>query len=214
MTTAKNSQSDLLAALSQVADEPLGLDGFRRRAGSFTYMRKLNGSQQEVAFVADWNPKYQPGVAAHLHPMIRQKMPIISKRALELVKGDELLLARAPEVVLNQPIQFAAPKEVHVRWFSTGAKEFVETCESIVAFVRQWVLPLLSELSTPEGLVRAYESNDTRVMKQKHWHVFVVAAYIELGRLDLAREVVAEQFGSPGMRRQYSSLFDMVGDTM
>lgn len=210
MTNLTNPQSNLLEVLTQVVDEPLRSEGFIRKEGSVIFSRKLNASQQEIVFVADWNPKYQPGAEAHLHPMLRLKIPAISKLAVTLVKGDEMLLAGAPEIILNQPIEFTAPKDAHVRWFATGSKEFVDVCQSILGFLRQWVLPLLSELSTPEDLVRAYESKDVRIMKQKHWHIFVVAAYEELGRKDEARKVVDEHFGSPGMRRRYASLFETV----
>jgi hypothetical protein len=210
MTNISDSQSNLLAALAQVVDEPLRSEGFTRKHGSTIFTRKLNASQQEIAFVADWNPKYQPGAEAHLHPMVRIKMPTISKLALTLVKGDKMLLAGATGMILNQPIEFTAPKDAHVRWFATGSQEFVDSCQSILAFLRRWVLPVLSELSTPEDLVRTYELNDARIMKQRHWHIYVVAAYEELGRIDEARKVVVEQFGSPGMRRRYASLFEMV----
>jgi len=57
-----------------------------------------------------------------------------------------------------------------------------------------------------------FETNDGRLMKQKHWHIFVVAAYQALGRLDDARSVVQKQFGSPGMRKRYSKLFESFPD--
>lgn len=208
MTAQETAQSHLLTALAQVADKPLSLEGFARRNGTLTFTRKMNASEQEVIFVADWFPKCQPGTEAHIHPMFRVKMPMISKRAIELVKGDRMLLAGAPDIIVNHPIEFAAPKEEHHRWFATGREEFIGVCQSVIAFLRQWVLPLLSNLSTPEDLVRAYESNDARLMTQKHWHVFVAAAYMELGRPDEARAMVRKQFGSPGMRKRYSKLFD------
>jgi hypothetical protein len=208
--TDANAQLHLLAALDQVVDMPLRARGFARKDGGLTFTRKLNASEQEIIFVVDWFPEYQPGAEAHIHPMFRVMMPAISKAALDLVKGDKMLLAGAPEIILNQPIEFAAPKDTHVRWFAAGADEFVEACQSIVAFLHQWVLPLLSELSTPEDLVRAYESSDMRLMKQRHWHVFVAAAYQELGRTNEARETINKQFGSPGMRKRYSKLFEMI----
>jgi hypothetical protein len=141
-------------------------------------------------------------------------MPAISKLAITLVKGDKMLLAGAPEIILNQPIEFTAQKDAHVRWFATGPTEFADACQSILAFLRQWVLPLFSELSTPEDLVRAYESSEVRIMKQRHWNIFVVAAYAELGLMDQARKVVEKHFGSPGMRSRYASLFETVNGSL
>jgi hypothetical protein len=36
--------------------------------------------------------------------------------------------------------------------------------------------------------------NDSRIVKQKHWHIFIAAAYQALGQLDEAREVVRQEF--------------------
>ena len=144
--------------------------------------------------------------------MLRLVMPELSKLAMTIVKGDEMLLAGAPDIIVNQPIEFAAPKGAHTRWFATGAEQFNETCQSIIAFLRLWVFPFLLELSTPEDLVKAYEKSDIRLMKQKHWHIFVLAAYQALGRLDEARCVVLKQFGSPGLRKRYSKLFEFFPD--
>jgi hypothetical protein len=210
MTSSTSAQSKLLSALSRVVDEPLRAEGFGRQARNFVFSRKLNASRQEIAFAADWHPRYQARAEAHLHPMFRIKMPTISKLALELVKGDKMLLAGASDVILNEPIEFAAPKIDHARWFATGAEEFVEACQSILAFLRQWVLPLLSEVSTPGDLVRVYEAKDARIIKQKHWHIYVLAAYMELGRTNEARQLLREQFGSPGLRGRYACLFETI----
>ena len=212
MTTQSIVKNHLLNALVAFVDEPMRNEGFARTKNIFTFTRKLNGSEQSIVFVADLFPKYQPGAEAHIHPMLRLAMPEVSRLAVTLVKGDEMLLAGAPEIIVNQPIEFAAPKDAHVRWFATGTEQFNEACQSIIAFLRRWVLPFLSELSTPEDLVRAYETNDWRLMKQKHWYIFVAAAYEALGRSDDARSVVLKQFGSPGMRKRYSKLFETFPD--
>jgi hypothetical protein len=210
MKIEQASKSYLLAALSRVVDEPLQSKGFNRSAKSISYQRQSKDSQQEIAFVTDWKPRYQPGVDAHLHPMLRLKMPAISARAVRLVKGDLTLLAGAPEIILNQPIEWAAPKDQQSRWFATGAIEFIEICESIAAYLLRWAVPLLDSLSTIEGLVQAYEDRDSRVLMQRHWYVYVIAAYLELGRVDDAREVVARHFGGTGARMRYEAVFEMV----
>jgi hypothetical protein len=139
--------------------------------------------------------------------MLQLAMPQVNEKALALVKGDKMLLAGAPEIIVNQPIEFTAPKDKHQRWFATGNEQFVTACDSIKAFLARWVLPFLSEVSTPEDLVKLYETNDARMMKQKHWHIFVVAAYQVLGRPDKACEVVQQHFGSLGLRKRYAPLF-------
>jgi hypothetical protein len=207
MRTPADIKYRLLDALADVLDEPLMQLGFVRKKGSLNYSRSLNDSLQQIRFVMDSNPKYQPGVDAHVHPMVRLAMPKVTETALVLVKGDKLLLAGAPEIIVNQPIEFTAPKEKHERWFASNDEQFAAVCESIKAFLTRWVLPFLLEVSTPSDLVKLYETNDERIMKQKHWYIFVAAAYQVLGCLDKAREVGRQHFGSPGLRKRYAPLF-------
>lgn len=207
MTALKVAKPKLLAALAKVVDEPLSLQGYSRGKNGLIYKRKLNDSVQEINFIADWYPRYRPGAEAFIHPVFLVSMPKINKLGLYLVNGDKFLLGGA-RYVAGQPIEFTVSKEKRPIYFATGEKGFVEVCGSILAFLRRTVLPLLDELSTPADLVRVYESNDPRVWKQKHWHVYIAAAYCELGTIEKAREVINEQFASLGLRRQYSMVFE------
>ena len=69
-------------------------------------------------------------------------------------------------------------------------------------------VPLLSEFSTAEDLVRIHETNDPRVSWQFIWYIYIAAAYCKIGRFEEARKLVNEKFGSPGLRRQYSMVFE------
>jgi hypothetical protein len=207
MKTLTEVKNELLEALTAVVDEPLRQVGFVRKKGSLTYSRMLNAAKQQITFVMDCFPKYQPGAEAHIHPMLSLRMPEVNEKALALVNGNKMLLADAPEIIVNQPIEFSAPREKHQRWFATGNEQFVAACDSIQAFLDRWVLPFLAEVSTPADLIKLYETNDARMMKQKHWHIFIAAAYQVLDQLDKARKVVRQEFGSPGLRKRYAPLF-------
>lgn len=196
-----------MEALAHVLDEPVRTAGFTRNRRSLVYTRKVNDAEQRIAFIVHCHPKYQLAAEAHICPALQVIIPKISQSALALVKGDKMLLAGAPEIVIGQPIDFTAPKAEQQRWFATGGEQFVAACDSIRAFLSSWVLPFLSEISTPAELVRLYETNDARVLKQKHWHIFVAAAYQVLSQLDKARQVVRHRFGSPGLRKRYAPLF-------
>lgn len=210
MTALKVVKPKLLAALTQVVDEPFRSEGFARGKNGLIYKRKLNDSVQEISFASDWYPRYHPGAEAHIYPRFRVMMPEVSKLAIELVRGEVQLLAgvEGAKIIVNQPIEHVAPKGERRQWYATGDEQFVEACESILSFLCKWVLPLLSELSTPGDLVRAYESNDPRITKQIHRYIYIAAAYCELGRIEEAREVVNKQFASLGLRRQYSMVFE------
>lgn len=112
-----------------------------------------------------------------------------------------------PHLILNQPITFAAPKENHEYWYATGLEEIVAVCERIREFVFQWVLPFVDRARSPADLVRLYEENDSRMMKQLHTHVYIVAAYRLLGEEEKAREVVRKHFSEPGIKARYGALF-------
>ena len=207
MTALKVVKPKLLAALTQVVDEPLRSEGFTRGKNGLIYKRKLNDSVQEISFVSDWYPRYHPGAEAHLYPTFLVRMPEVTKLAIEFVRGEVRLLGGAT-LIVNQPVEHAAPKGERPQWYPTGEKEFVQACRSIVSFMRQWVFPLLSEFSTAEDLVRIHETNDPRVSWQFIWYIYIAAAYCKIGRFEEARKLVNEKFGSPGLRRQYSMVFE------
>ncbi len=208
MRTAPQIKDQLLDALAKVLDEPLKAVGFTRKKRSLVYVRDLNEAEQRITLSIHSHPRYKPGAEAHIYPSLQLVMPCVSEVALALVKGAKMLLAGTPEIVLGQPIDFVAPKDAHVRWFATGDEQFVAACDSIRAFLTRWVLPFLSEVSRPADLLRLYETDDARIMKTERWHIFVVAAYHVVGRLGSGREVVRQEFGSPGLRKRYAPLFE------
>ncbi len=211
MTTATSLKIRLLDSLASVIDGSLSEVGFLRQKSSLTYIRVLEDSEHHITFVMDCYPKYQPGAEAHIHPKLQLRMRKVSDLALDLVKGDRRLLADAPEILVNQPIEFTAPKDEHERWFATGSEQFQAVCEAIKGFLFRWVLPFLSEVSTPQDLVKLYEANDGRLMKQKHWYIFVAAAYQASAMPEKAREVVQQHFSRPGLRKRYAGLFESLG---
>ena len=205
MKTATEIKNHFLETLPAVLDEPLKTVGFVRNRRSLVYARKVSAAEHRITVTIHSHPKYQPGAEAHIYPSVEVVMPKVSENALALVKGDKLLLANAPEIIIGEPIDFTAPKEAHQRWFATGHEQLVVACTSIREFLARWVLPFFAEVSTPSDLIRLYERNDARIMKQKY--IFISAAYELTGQLDKAREVVRQQLGRPGLRKLYAPLF-------
>ena len=207
MRTAPEIKNQLIETLAKILDGPLKTDGFARNKRSLVYCRKVNGTEHRITLTIHSNPKYEPGADAHIYPTLQVLMPQVSEAALALVKGDKWLLANAPEIIIGEPIDFTAPKDKHQRWFATGDEQFAAACISIQAFLSNWVLPFLSEISTPVDLVRLHEANDQRIMKSHQWHIFIAAAYQITGQLDKARDVVRQHLGRPGLRKLYAPLF-------
>ena len=191
-----------------VADEVLKKHGFKRRKGSLTYIRRLEELRQEIVMEAYFFPKYQPGAEIHISPSLRLFDDLLSDVALKLVHGNKRLLANSPETILNQPIEFAAPKDTNARWFASGYDKIKQCVLGIVLFIEKWVIPLLDDLKTREDLVRAYESNDKRLLKQRHWYIFIVAVKVVQGDLGGAFAVWKSSFDSPGLKKRYAVIFD------
>jgi hypothetical protein len=207
--TQKEIKADLLAALNTVGDERLALLGFERREGSFTYRRILEDAEQDIVFAADCFPTYQPDEEMHLHPAMRLGMRSVTKAALELVAGNASLLADAPEIIVSQPIEFTAQKEQHVRWFASGSDQMKVRIREIVAFIERWPAPFLDEIRTPHDLIKIYERGDERMLKQRHWYLFVAAAQmVSHGNRADALSVLENNLRAPGLRKRYAVAFE------
>jgi hypothetical protein len=211
MRSENEIKADLLAALEIEVDAPLHEKGFKRWKGSTHYTRKKASASHVIAFHADFFPRYRPSAEAHLLPKMRLLIPAVSERALALVGGNDSLLAGAPEVIVNQPIEFTAPKNHRVRWFAAGLAEFQDRAREIVDFARTWTIPLLDELTGPGSLIHMYRQEDARLLKQPHWYLYVVAAFDLLGRRDEARSVLEAKLGKPGSRRRFAVAFENLG---
>jgi hypothetical protein len=210
MRSQKEIKADLVAALNAVGDEAFAGMGFKRRKGSLDYIRTIGDAQQTIAFAVDWLPKYQLDEELHLHPAMHLSMKPVTEAALRLVAGNKMLLANAPDIIVNQPIEFVAPKSERVRWFASGLDQMKVKVAEICMFVKKWVTPFLDELTTPDDLIGAYGRADERIMKQRHWYLFVAAAQLEKGRKNEALAVLEDNLRAPGLRKRYSIAFEML----
>ncbi len=208
MTTKKEVKIILLDVLDTHLDAYLAEAQFSRRNNSLVYTRKSDEVLQEINIQFNYKPKYQPGVDAHIYPMIMLKIPKLSEIALDMAGGNEIVLANAPEIILNQPMEMTAPKEHHVRWFATEYSEFVDVIKQIRDFIEKWAISFLDGYNSANGITKGYELNDDRLMRQQHWYIFVAAAYVLENKMNDAKKVVEERFGMPGSRKQFSSLFE------
>lgn len=210
MTKLSDVRAALLQALAMDVDRKFQANGFARGKNSLVYTRKLPEAIQRISFDIDTLPGLPTGKTAHLRPAYQIAMPAVSKAALELVGNDAQLLAGAPEVVLNQPIEFSAPKDVHRRWLASEA-ELYSACSEVFEFSKIWLFPLLNSLSTSEDLIKLYEDKDPRIVVQNHFYIFVAAAYQLHGDSEKARELALLRFGSPSLRKRYGTLFVSLG---
>lgn len=208
MRSEKEIKADLLRALDEAGDETFSKLGFKRRKGSLNYTRDINDARQTIAFAADYLPKYQADAELHLHPAMHLTMKQVSEAALRLVAGNKMLLANAPDVIVNQPIEFTAPKVEHVRWFASGLDQMKEQVTATGVFMQKWTMPFLDELTTPDELIGVYKSADERMLKQHHWYLFIAAAHLAKGDDRDALNVLEDNLGAPGLRKRYAVAFE------
>lgn len=193
---ANDVTAALLKALADVLHAPMSEVGFTTKSRSAALVRVLAGGDQTVTFQTDFFPSYEAGAIAHIHPTLAVRMAAVSEVALKLVAGDRLLLAGSPELIIKQPIDLVAPKDRQARWFAYDREGLSTACSEIRQFLTGWVFPFLLEAAAPADLVRLYEPADPRVLRQRHWYVFVVAAYLLLDRPGEARVVAENHFSS------------------
>lgn len=201
-------KADLLTLLEENCDEKLMLLGFKRRKGSLSYVRKFDDVSQSIIFTADYFPQYQKGAEIHIHPKMILSMESVTKATLDLVADDATLLANAPHMIMNQPIEFASLQENPTRWFAYNNSEMSQRISDICVFINKWIIVFFDELKTPYDLVNIYKTNDSRMMKQKHWYLFVAGAEVVCGNLDKSLMVLDKNLGSTGLRKRYAAAFD------
>lgn len=207
MISKQEMQTALLRILPDLTDSVFCNGGFVRKSTSSKYVRKMSDVVQEVDFIFDFRPSANPEAIADLLPNLTVFFPEVSRVALEMVDGDVKLLANAPEITLRQQFHIAAPGGKPTYWHLYGDDRDRECIESVRTFTESWVLPLLNELMDVNSITRAYESDDERILKQRHFFIYVAAAYVLLNCPEKAGQVLEEKFGRPGARRKYAKAF-------
>lgn len=208
--TKKQALSFVREALSAELDDALAASSFVRNANSLDYSRKCESGRQLLRIDFTFKPKYQPGATGHLYPQISAKFPKLNQVALEMVGGNAWLLADAPDITFSQPIDMVIPKKHHLRWFTYGPETFFECVSSIKLSLETWVIPFLDEYTTVVSITSAYEEKDDRFIMQKHFFIYVAAAYVILGQPKSAMQVLENKLGGAGPRRDYERAFQYV----
>jgi len=210
MNTRQEVNKILYSFLSCTVDAAFEGVGFVRRSNSLKYERKLPNVIQEIKFAFDVNPRNQPDAIADMLPHLTLCFPEISKIALEMVNGDTMLIADAPEITLRQQIHISGPGAKLRYWYLYGDDRDIDCIRSICEFTESWVLPLLNEFTDATAVVKAYELNDERILKQRHFFIYVAAAYVLLESPRKAMQVLEERLGRPGTRRTHAKVFEYV----
>ncbi|MEM6973603.1 MAG: hypothetical protein AAF577_12440 [Pseudomonadota bacterium] len=138
---------------------------------------------------------------------------MLSQTVLDLVGGESLLVADAPEVLMNQPVGFLAPKSAKSNWAANGTTEIHHAIQSAIDFSCCWAVPFLDQVKSLDDVLWLYEQrdqyqrDDQRVAMQRHFYIQIAAAYLHQGQRGRALEVARRHLGSPGLRRRYAAVF-------
>jgi len=208
MPYAKELKQTLVRMLGEVIEEPLAAHGFKRPRKSIVYARKVPDGRQTIEIHAWYNPPYGRPAEAHIYPFLRVYFPAVGDKLLELTGGDRKL-ASFPELMLNQPVLFCGPRELNGGWYVSGWDQFLGAGREVVRYLLEWVIPFLSEIQTPEQLLRAFlRADERRISRAMESAIRMAAIYCLLGDTASAKALVEEKLGQPGNRRFYAKVFE------
>jgi hypothetical protein len=209
MSVANDNKQLLLDCAPKVLDPILAPLGFKRGERSLMYSRTFPATKHEFHLSFQSSPSYAPKATMHLLPTVLIRMPSIGETALQLV-GDPLLLANAPDVIVAHQIQNLIPKSTGRHWYISGPDSARVALEEVSGCFTRWIEPFLQDYSSPGGLIRQYEAGDKRPLQQRHFFIFIAAAYVERGQRDRAAQVLDSHLGKPGLRKKYATAFASV----
>lgn len=200
----------LVDALELELDAFLIQHRFDRRLNSHKYNRKLEHTTQSIAMFFQLPKAGRQSEPILLYPKMLVKVPEVNRVALEMVGGDERLLANVPDATLSEPLEFTAPKKHRIRWLFSDAASTRDVVCSVRQFLDDWGLPFLDGYWSAESVTRAFETEDARVLKQQHWYVYVAAAYIVRDMPHDAEAALSENLSGKWTREKYKLAFDYV----
>jgi len=210
--TAADKKNDLIESLAIHADPPFLEQGFKRSKRSLSYVQKFERAKQTLAVHFDSLRSDGTTDEIRISPSISLMMPELVPVSLSLIGGNKLLLANAPEVLLNQPISLCMPEQRQGSWYAVDTEEISVRVKEFVTFSSDWVFDFLAKLRTPEDLLHLYETGDPRVMFQQHSYIHLAAAaYVVRGPQE-ALNIVQKHFASAGTKRRFQAAHDYLGE--
>lgn len=195
----------LAKALASEADASLAKVGFIRSAKGIRYKRKLPEAMQVFNISLAIRPRYHlPEAIAHIYPLVNLSIWPVCEMAEKLVSESPVLLPNALDVMVSRPLDHLVPKAQKIQWYAYRADDFDHIAGSVAAQCLEWGLPFFDDYRTALDVVRGHESGDKRPRLHETWSVFVIAAYLCLGRHEAALETANRAFALPGTRRRFA----------
>lgn len=197
----------LVKALATEADAKLAETAFTRPSKSVEYTRRLPDAIQVLNVDLAIRPSYARGAIAHVYPRVRLSIPSVCQKAAELVSGNPALLANAPQIMVNRPLEHLIPKAERDQWYAFQEDDFLGIARDVVGVFLKWGTPFFDHYHTAEDVVKGFEAGDERPKLQENWTIFVAAAMLVQGNGRRAADLLGSTFSSPGLRRKYAMIF-------
>ena len=200
-------KAQLLNALAIEADTKLAKIAFTRKPRSTEFTRQLSNAVQVFDVTLAVHPSYARDAMAHVYPRVRLFMPEVCKKASELVEGNPVLLANAPEIMVNRPLEHLVPKAERIQWYAFHEADFHTIVSDVVGAFLKWGAPFFDQYRTAADVVTGFESGDERPKLHENWSIFVAAAMLVEGNGKRAADLIESAFNSPGARKKYAVVF-------
>ena len=210
MESRKSVHQTLCRVLTAELDPYLQTKGFTRDSCSLEYVGSCEAGEQILQMHFTFKPTLDPRADSHIYPAIQLKFPTVNRIASEMVGGQHGVIGTT-DITLAQPLEFAVPKDCRVLWFTYGEEnDYVLCVRSIQGYIEKWVAPFLDEYTTVKSLANYFETKDERIPAQRHFHIYLAAAFILLQQPTKAMQVLESKFGKAGPRRDYARAFAYV----
>jgi hypothetical protein len=208
--TRKNTQETLCKVLSSELDAYMETVGFKRGNNSLDYARPCDAGDQLLQVHFTVKPSLDTRADSRIHPWLRLKFPEINRIASEMVGGQHGVIGTS-DITLGQPLDFVVPKDSHVYWFTYGRDDDYMLCvRSIQGYIEKWAIPFLDEYTSVDSVANYFETKDERIPAQRHFYIYVAAAYVLLRQPKRGMQVLESKFGKAGPRRDYAKAFEYV----
>jgi hypothetical protein len=209
--TKSNVYHSLNRVLGAELDSYLMGNGFCRERDSLEYVRSCGAGEQILEMDLVIEPHTDLRANAQIYPWLQLRFPEVNRIALEMVAGDAWLIGGHANITLRQPLDFVIPKNAHVNWYIYSQEEdYILCARSMQGYIEKWILPFLNEYATVDSLANYYMAKDERIPAQRHFYVYVAAAFVLLKQPIRAMEVLESKFGKAAPRRDYASAFAYV----
>ena len=180
--------------------------GFKRRKNGLIYVRKVGTTIKKIDMVFFSNPSYYQNVLAHIYPHMEILFPNVNSTAK--IFASKLIPEKwLDKFTIRQPIQIYSNSE---DFCLKDISNYECLKEEILAFLKEYTMPLLEQLTCEKDYLTLYENKDKRIIWDDNQFLYVASAYFNEHRLKEATQVIEKRFGKPGLRKRYKQVFDFI----